>query len=819
MLKIFFVTALFLPTFLFSQETIVKGVVTDAATGEPLPFTKIQFLDSKIGTITDSNGVYYLKTYYSTDSLRFSLPTYISQTFKIKDEFEQTINVTLSLSVSEIQELTILPPDELPSVTLHKKIIRNKPINDRDKLTAYEYELYNRIQFDLNNIGDKFKDRGIVKKMELILDYLDSADNGKTYLPVILTEGLSDYYFTKSPLHKKEVLKATRVKGVQTLQFDQFLGEMYMDINVYDNNITIVNRTFISPISNVARNYYQFLIVDSAFRGNQWCYQMTFKPKRAGDMTFSGEMWVHDTTYAIKSIKGNISPWANINFINDFYFEQNFEMVENEVWMLVNETIIADFNVTKKSSLYGVYARKYSSRKNFVINKPHPDSFYKSNSTVEIEDSAKIRSDEYWEKHRHIPLNSTQEGISKMLDSLNTLPYYRNLQGVARLAATGYYPYGYFEFGNLFKIFSYNPVEKFRLGFAIRTSNKFSRRLEFGGNLYYGFGDKQFKYGGSIRYNATPKKRGMITAFYEYDIEQIGASPKASQVGSTFGTLLRTGPLDKLTFVRKVGINFEKDIHKDFILYTSFELKEYKALGLANYLKRNEQTGFYDTINKIRTSEVTIRLRWSKDEEFVGGAFDRVSVKSKYPVLSFQTILGIKGMIGSDYQYQKYDFSLDHRVLAGPIGFFRYGIAVGFVNGTVAYPFLKVHEGNQSFYLNKTTFNKLNFFEFISDRYADAYLENHWGGLFLDYIPGIKKLKMRFVSGVRTTYGMISPRHEKVMILPSFTQQFGNIPYMEVSLGLENILNLLRIDVVYRVTHQIPGTSPFGVRARIEIFL
>lgn len=819
MLKIFFVTALFLPIILFSQETIVKGVVTDASTGEPLPFTKVQFLDSKIGTVTDSVGAYYLKTYYSADSLRFSLPTYVYQTVKVKKDQEQTIDISLKLSVSEIEELTILPPDELPSVILHKKIIRNKPINDREKLTAYEYELYNKIQFDLNNIGDKFQERGVVKKMELILDYLDSADNGKTYLPVILTEGLSDYYFTKSPAHKKEVIKATRIKGVQNLQFDQFLGEMYMDINVYDNSINIVNRSLISPIANNARSYYQFLIVDSAFRGNQWCYQMTFKPKRAGDMTFSGEMWVHDTTYAIKSIKGNISPWANINYINDFYFEQNFEMVENEVWMLVNETIIADFNITKKSNLYGLYARKYSSRKNFVINQPHPESFYKSNNNVEILDSAKIRSNEYWEKHRHIPLSKSQEGINEMLDSLNTLPFYKNLQGITRLLPTGYYPYGYFEFGNLYKMFSYNPVEKFRTGFAIRTSNEFSRRLEFGGKLYYGFGDKEFKYGGSIRFNITPKKRGMLTAFYEYDIEQIGASPKSSQVGSTFGTLLRTGPLDKLTFVKKVGINLEKDIHKDFILYTSFELKEYKALGLANYLKLNEQTGFLDTINKIRTSEVTFRLRWCKNEEFIGGAFDRISVKSKYPVLSFQTILGIKGMLESNYQYQKYEFSLDHRVLAGVAGYFRYGVSAGFINGTVAYPFLKIHEGNQSFYLNKTTFNKLNFFEFISDRYADAYIENHWGGLFLDYIPGIKKLKMRFVSSARATWGMISPRHEKEMILPSFTKQFGNTPYMEVSLGLENILNLLRVDVFYRVTHQIPGTSPFGVRARIEIFL
>ncbi|HNS41214.1 MAG TPA: DUF5686 family protein [Taishania sp.] len=819
MTKLFLILTFLLPLALYSQETIVKGTVIDGTTGETLPFVKVQFVDSKIGTITDSVGHYELKSYYATDSVRFSLPGYIPQTYKIKRDKEQLFEIVLTVAVAEIQDVTILPPDELPSVTLHKKIVKNKPINDRAKLKAYEYELYNKMQVDLNNIGDKFKDRGIVKKMDLILNYLDSADNGKKYLPVILTEGLSDYYYTTNPVRKREVLKATKVSGVKNLQFDQYLGEMYMDINVYDNNITIVNRSFISPISNIARNYYQFLITDSSFIDNQWCYKMSFRPKRTGDLTFEGEMWVHDTTYAIKSIKGTIAADANINYIQDFYFEQNFDMVEKEVWMLTDETMFANINVTQKSALYGVFVRKYSSRKKFVINKPHPDKFYNSNSTVEMADSAKLRDEAYWVAHRHVPLTSSQEGITEMLDSLNTLPFYKNLQGITRLLPTGYYPYGWFEFGHLYKLISFNPVEKFRTGFAIRTSNNFSKVVELGGKLYYGFGDKKFKYGGSVRFNTSKKKRGLLSLFYEYDIEQIGASPKASQVGSTFGTLFRTGPLDKLTFVQKTGINFEKDIHKDFILFSGVELKEYKALGKANYVRFNETNGLYDTINKIRTFEVTMRLRWSKDEEFIGGVYDRVAIKSKYPVLSFQTILGIKGAIESDYKYQKYEFTYDHRVMAGVIGYIRYGFGLGYIHGTTAYPFLKVHEGNQSFYLNKSTFNKLNFFEFISDKYVDGYIENHWGGLFLDYIPWINKLKMRFVTTARATWGTISPRHTKEMLLPSFTKQFGKIPYLEVSLGLENILNLIRIDVFYRVTHQIPGASPFGVRARIEMFL
>lgn len=810
---------LILPLTLFAQQTKISGIVTDEVTGEGIPYLKVQFANSKIGTLTDSTGSYVLESYYATDSIVFTYGGYITKSFAVKKDKEQEINVAMELLLADIEDVTILPPDELPSVRLHKKIIANKPVNDREKLSAYEYELYNKIQFDLNNIGDKFKDLGVVKKIDLILEYLDSADNGKNYLPVIFTEGLSDFYFKKNPKQKKEVLKATRVVGIDNLQLDQFLGEMYMDINIYDNNITIVNRSFISPISSIARNYYNFLILDSQFIDNLWCYQMSFKPKRKGDMVFQGEMWIHDTTYAVKSIKGNIVPWANINYIQELYFEQNFQMVEKEVWMLTDEMIFADFKLTKKTSLYGVYARKHSSRKKFVINKPHDDKFYKSNSTVEKNPDANNRSEEYWIENRHIPLNLQQIGISSMMDTLKSIPFFKRLQGLTYLATTGYYPVGYIDFGNLYNLASYNQVEKFRFGVALRTSNKFSKRVEFGGKVYYGFGDQRFKYGGSLRYNITPKKRGMLSAFYNYDIEQIGASAKASQVGSTFGTLFRTGPLDKLTFVEKAGVNIEKDIHKDIILFGALEWKKYVPLGLANYLRLNESTGLHDTISSIRTSEITFRFRWAKNEEFIGGAFDRVSIKSRFPIISFQTIFGIKGVLGSNYEYQKHELSVDHRATIGVLGYMRYGASFGYINGSAAYPFLKVHEGNQSYFLYKTTFNMLNFFEFISDKYVDVYLENHWGGLFLNYIPGIKKLKWRFVTSARATYGTISERHQKQMILPEFTKQFGNTPYVEVSLGLENIFKLLRFDVFYRATHQIPGVSPFGFRARWEIFL
>lgn len=406
-----------------------------------------------------------------------------------------------------------------------------------------------------------------------------------------------------------------------------------------------------------------------------------------------------------------------------------------------------------------------------------------------------------------------------MIDTLNELRFFKLLKNTIYMASTGYYSLGKVELGSVFSLVTKNQAEGWRTALSLRTSNSFSRRVELGVRIAFGFMDERLKYGTSVRYNITPKKRGMLTAFYNYDLEQIGQSPTAATIGSTFGTLLRTGPLDKLTFVQKAGINLEKDVGKDIILYGGMEWKEYTPLGIANYIRPNQISGIDDTINKIRTTELIARYRWAKDEEFVSGAFDRSSIRSKYPIISIQGIFGIKGFLNGNYAYQKIDLSIEQQLRIGFAGRIRYGINAGYIFGNAAYPFLKVHDGNESYWMQLNTFNKMNYFEFISDKYVSILVENHWDGLFLNRLPLLKKLKWRLVLTGRAVIGSISDRHTREMRIPNFTKTFGKTPYIEVALGIENILTVGRIDVFWRLTHNEIGVktndiSNFGLRAR-----
>ena len=351
---------------------------------------------------------------------------------------------------------------------------------------------------------------------------------------------------------------------------------------------------------------------------------------------------------------------------------------------------------------------------------------------------------------------------------------------------------------------------------SLRTSNNFSKRIELGGRLAYGLADERFKYLFTLRANLSEKKRTFLSAYYNYDIEQLGQSATAATVGSTFGTIFRTGALDKLTFINRVGGYIERDIKKDLILKSGFEWRSVEALGRANYVRLNNTGNLGDTLNTLSASEVNVSIRWAKDEEFISGVYDRVSLRSKYPILKLEGTFGIKGMFGSDYQYQRLDFYVDHTRQTGIFGRIRYGGNVGKVFGDAAYPFLKIHEGSQSYWLLTSTFNKLNFYEFISDQYATVYVEQHWDGFFLNRVPLLKKLKWRMVTGGRATIGSMSINQGGDIAIPTFVKPFNNIPYAEASAGIENIFKFGRIDLVWRLTHLTPDINPIGLRGRLS---
>ncbi len=802
----------------FAQKTIISGKVYDSETKEPLPFVNVAFKDSKIGTTTDIEGSYRIETYYASDSIFASFVGYIPNAYKVKKDVSQEIDIYLDPGSVSLGEVVVNAQDfENPAHAILERIIDNKPINNRAKLDAYEYETYNNIQFDVNNMSEKFKNRKLFQEFDFIFDYIDSS-NAKVSLPFFITETLSKYYYQRDPKGRKEIIKGSRVSGINNESITQFLGQMYQDVNVYENSIGIFGQNFVSPISNYGRTFYKYFLVDSMYIDSKWCYRLDFLPKNENELVFEGSFWVNDTTYALKEIDARILPSANINFIKDMKVHHRYDEVEKEVWMLTREELVADFSVFEKEM--GFYGKKVTTYKDFVINKPKDEEFYRGADHVVVESQVNEKSDDFWEGSRHQEITADQKGIYKMVDSLKTNPRFMTYVDLINFVIQGYKVKGNVEYGPVFTFLSFNSVEGLRPKFGLRTSNDFSTRLMLEGYLAYGTKDERFKYMLGGKYFLSKNPRHSVGAYYSEDMELIGQVINFFSRDHFVRFFTSRNPQDRLIFNKQLRLFTEREWFTGFSTLLEFKHRNLQARGAWDFQRvnpQNDNDALVD-VKSITTSEISVGMRFAYRERFVSGEFTRVSLGSDWPIVNVRADFGFSGFLNSEFEYQKLTATVDDRIPLGPFGSFNYTLQGGKTWNEIPYPLQFVHAGNESVIRNIEAFNTMNFFEFVSDQYVSAQLEHHFEGLFFNKIPLFQKLKWREIAGVNAIYGSLSQRNQNQMILPERTFAFGNKPYVEAFVGIENIFKVIRIDAVWRLSYlDNPNVQKFAILVGFEL--
>ncbi|MFZ4784052.1 MAG: DUF5686 family protein [Flavobacteriales bacterium] len=804
-----------------AQKTIVSGKVTDATTKEPLLFAPVFFVGTKSGAMTDENGEYRLETYYSSDSLRATSVGYNPITVKIKQGTTSVVNFELTLT-GDLQEV-IIRPDEgpNPAIALVKNILRNKKINNREKLDAYEYEVYNKVEFDLNNITAEFQDRKIFKPFEFVFEGVDTTQE-KAYLPVFMTESLSDYYFTRDPKVQKEVIKATKVSGVENESINQFLGDMYQNVNIYNNEIVAFQKSFTSPISAYCLGFYDYDLIDSAWIDGKWCYKLQFFPRRKAELLFFGEMWVNDSTYAIKSIDATIAEGANINWIKEFKVYQEFNEVEDEVWMITRDELLIDFNISDKKM--GVYGRKTATYKNFVINKPRDPKFYSGITDIVVNEDASEKSEEFWNAARHIELTDKELQIYHMVDTLKNLPQFKTVANIISLFVSGYKVFGKFELGPYYTFYSFNPVEGNRVRLGGRTSNNFSKRIMLDGYLAYGFRDERFKYGGGFIYMLNKNPRMAFGASGKRDMEQLGQATGAFREDNVLSSVFRRNPANKLTDVTELNGYFEREWMYGLSNKIMFNHRVLKPAGdKYRYVRFEPDLTAQQQVDFLITTEVSLYTRFAYKEKFVYGEFERVSLGTNYPAFEFIYSYGIPKVLGSEYEYQKLIARVQDKTYFGPFGYINYTVEAGKFFGNLPYPLLMMHQGNETFFYDESSYNTMNFFEFVSDEWASVWITYHAEGLVLNKIPLMRRLKWREVVSTKAVVGGYDEKNDDILSRDWDYDGQPDIytlskPFVEAALGVENIFKVLRVDALWRLSYlDHENIVKFGIRAMFQV--
>jgi hypothetical protein len=812
LLLIFF----FIPFTSFAQVTKIMGRITDSVTKEALPFVNIIIKGTTIGTLTDFDGKYSFELKEHGDSIRFTLMGYKPVTKHILRNQFQTIDVGMNTTSIDLPEVLIQYTGN-PAEVILRKIIQNRERNSMQDYQNYQYKAYTKIEFDANNINDKFRNLKLVKPFEFVEQYMDTSTiNGKSYLPVLLAETSSDVFFRKDPKTRKEIITASRISGLENMSITQFLGNLSQEVDLYKDYILLFDKNFISPIASFGIGYYKYYLVDSTFLGNKWCYHIMFKPRRKQELTFTGNFWVNDTSWAIRNVEMQMATDANINFINDMNVRQEYQWTENKFWMKTKDYLVIDFNIVVNSNkTVGFFGHKTTIYSDFQFDVPESRRFMSIPTNVLELPNSENRSEQEWDTIRPEKLSETEHGIYEMVDSVKKIPLFRTYVDVIYGISTGYLSWGKIELGPYFKLYSFNNVEGNRFRLGLRTSNSFSTKMQFQGYVAYGTKDQTFKYGSDFIYLFSKNPRRDVSASYKWDVEQLGKSPYALATDNILSSLFHKGSNNMLTMVREYKAAYEHEWFIGLSNTVQFLHREIFPLGSTEFIIYPGEGVPAQPMKSIYTSEIRLDTRFSFREKFLSGQIYRYSISSNYPIILLSYSYGIPNLFNSDYEYHKLNLGISQWFNFTTIGWSKYIIEAGKIWGRLPYPLLKIHDGNETFLYDEYASSLMNYYEFTGDQFVTLSYAHHFDGLLFNKIPLLRKLKWREVIQARGVYGSLSTKNQEYSQFPGQLRSFGKEPYLEAGAGIENIFRFIRVDAVWRLTHlhdpQNPNVPKFGV--------
>lgn len=830
----------------FSQAlTEVHGRVVDAQTEEAMPYATVKFDGTNLGTISDINGNFLVQSQEPVSSVTISLVGYQSVTLKINPGKSIELTVRLEESGNNLKEVVVKSGKyrnkNNPAVELIQKVIEHKDQNRKEAHEYYNFEKYEKVQFALNNVTDQMRGNFLFKKIDFIFDNVDTNKvTGDVSLPFFLRETVSDVYYRKSPQAQKEYIRGERNSTLPGYLDNQGLSSsienIYQDVDFYKNAVNLVTMDFVSPIAPISPGLYRFYILDTVKVMGTPCVHMYFAPRQKSDLGFMGYMWIAlDSTYAVRKIEVGIPKDANLNWVNEMQINQEFDWVETpgagRGLMLMKDEIFMDFGVTQNSGARSFLGRKITTYNDYHINEFLPDTLFRTKVNQFRDPGADERDEQFWATNRHDTLTARERGIYKMVDSLNNFKPFRRFMGGVKFLFEGYTPVGGFDIGPANTFYSFNTVEGLRARLGGRTNPKFSKRLMLETYLAYGFKDKTWKGYAAAYYNFGTEQMlrfpmNQLKVWYQDDVKIPGQNLSFVQEDN-FLLSFKRGVNDKMYYTRTIGAEY---IHENLDGFTySFSSKNirYEPGGILKF-DYDLQDGLYYK-EQVNTTELGIGLRYAPNEKFYQGATYRTPFLTKYPIFNLDYSAGVKGLIGSEYNYHRVTVKITKGFFISPIGWSVAVVEAGQIFGNVPYPLLVAHRANQTYAYQMESYNLMNFLEFISDKYVSVNINHNFGGFFFNRVPLLKKLKWREVVTAKVLWGGLDDKNKPssengLLRFPvdgdgnTITYTLDKQPYIEASVGVANIFKIVRIDVVRRLTYtDHPGISKMGIRMRFKL--
>ncbi len=825
----------------------IQGVVTDSLTNEPIPYLSVFYEGKGVGSITDNDGNYKVETRKGWNKLTFSAVGYVTKVVNIIPGVTKNLNVRMRPDDIMLDEVVVKPKREKysrknnPAVELMKKVIAHKKNNKLSENDYYQYNKYQKITMSLNDVTPEMLEKGMYKKMPFLKDQIELCEEtNKFIIPISVDETASQKIYRKHPKSEKTIIKGMSSTGVNELfatgdMLSTVLKDVFTDVNIYDNDIRLLQYPFISPISSSdAISFYKFYIMDTTFVDKDKCFHLTFVPNNSQDFGFTGHLYVlADSSYTVKKCTMNLPKKSGVNFVDNMDIIQEFEQLPNGEWVLKTDDMIVEMTLMK--IMQGFQIRRTTRYSDYAFDEL-PQQLFKRKGAEIKEADAMMRGDDFWNQYRPVPLTQTESSMDMLVKRLEQMPGFKYVIFVLKAFIENFVETGTKEhpskvdIGPVNTMISNNYIDGLRLRMSAQTTANLNPHLFFKGYYAYGFKDHRSKYMGEVEYSFNKKEylprefpKNSITFSYQYDVMSPTDKFLKTDKDNVFVSF-KTSTVDQMSYVRNIALKYENETQ--FGLKTTVEVKhstDEPTGGLA-YITNDDQKTL---VPEIQTMEASLAFRYAPGETFVNTKQRRIPVSFDAPVFTLSHTAGFKGVLGGEYNYNLTEIGLYKRFWFSSWGKIDMFVKGGAQWNKVPFPLLIMPAANLSYILQRETFNLINNMEFLNDRYASLDVSWDLNGKIFNRIPLLKKLKWREAIGFKMLYGHLTgknnpmkhPGDSELFLFPtrdgrptSFVMD-PKTPYMECSVGIHNIFKILHIDYVRRLNYlDHPDANKWGVR-------
>ena len=814
--------------------TAVQGRVRDAETNEPIPFVQIVFEGTTIGTETDMDGKFSISNTQGLTKLQFRMMGYEAQSFKAekgKTKKRVTVKMVPRGKTLAAVEITAKKGNSKysrkhnPAVELVKKVIAHKEENRLEHVDQYHRQVYERLSMSLDDFNPDFEGKRIWRKLNFLEKYIDETEFDATpILCVSMREALAEESYRKDPSLKRRLVKGKRMEGLDEVMEDEGMDAniqaMFTPVDIYDGDIELMLNHFTSPLSPVlAVTFYKYYITDTTFVDGQKCVELSFVPANQQSYGFTGRMYVSldpDSTFALTKYVMTVSPHVNLNFVRDLSIVQTFHRDSAGHYLPYRCDTYGRMYISKRiQELYVHQMRVYTEYDLSDTADMLADSLFSVfEHEVVLPRKDLLRYKSEFNARRPVKLTAKETVLDSMWIELRRLPEFRILKATGEVLASGYIPThrkrseSRFDLGPVFNFLSYNHQEGWRVRLGGMSKATLSPRHFLEGYVAYGFRDQRPKTNLPYTYPFDDKDRHVHEAPYSsislnatYELETPGQSYDNFDRDNIFSSS------DKelnVQYVAQALFRFRKEWKSHLRFDTWLAARRYEPAGSLEYLQY-QADGSLKRVDYFTEGEFHVGLSFTPN--FAAGTRRRETqsnLRRDAPTISLSHNVNL---VDGETLIQSTSFSADKRFWLSSFGHIDAKVVSGVIWNRAPYTRLYIPSGNANLFLATNAFNTMRPMEFIMDQYVAFFATYHLKGWILNRIPLINRLRLREVVGFNFLYGGLSTKNDfysdptGLYKMPEGTQPFGTTPYMEYSIGVENILKFLRVDFVRRLSY------------------